>query len=145
MLLYLASGIYGEGGSPTPTPTPTPTPSTLLETFRVRYPAFAAVADASVSLWLDEGAVEVAAWPDAQQARAAMLYAAHNLASQGLGTGAIPGGVTSFKSGTFSASVSDSAARRTGFSSTVYGREYLALMRRYFGGPRLAWTPPEYV
>lgn len=119
--------------------------SVLLPDFRNRYPGFAAVADASVSLWLDEGALEVAAWPILAQDRAAMLYAAHNLAAQGLGAGAIPAGVTSFKSGTFSATVSDSAAGRTGFASTVYGREYLALARRHFAGPRLAWTPPAHV
>lgn len=131
---YLLAGLYGSLGA-----------SALLATFRIRYPAFAAVANATVAAWLDEGVLEVSSWPADQRNRATMLYAAHNLASQGLGAGAIPAGVTSFKSGTFSATVSDGLANRTGFGSTAYGREYLALARRYFGGPRLAWNPPAYV
>lgn len=113
--------------------------------FRARYPGFAAVADATVQVWLDEGGIETAHWPDDNRPRAVMLYAAHRLTESGQGNGAIPAGVTSFKSGTFSATVSDGLASRTGFSATTYGREYLALMRRYFGGPRLAWTPPAVV
>ena len=109
-----------------------------LADFRTRYPAFAAVADATVQYWLDEGFAEVAAWREADQPRGALAYAAHKLASQ---TGAAPEGVTSFKSGTFSASLSDTAANRTGFAATIYGREFLDLARRSFGGPRLAWTP----
>jgi hypothetical protein len=116
-----------------------------LADFRTRYPAFDAVADATVEAFLDDGDAETAAWPDADRSRAVMLYAAHQLASQGLGTGAIVAGVTSFKSGTFSATLSDAAASRTGFSATSYGRDYLDLMRRNFAGPRLAWTPPADV
>lgn len=112
--------------------------------FRTRYPAFAAVADATVQIWLDEGFAEVAAWSDADQPRGALAYAAHRLAEQGIG-GATPQGVTGFKSGTFSAQVSDAAANRTGFNATIYGREFLALARRSFAGPRLAWTPPTSV
>ena len=110
--------------------------------FRARYPAFAAVADASVTYWLTEGFAEVSAWADADQPRGAMAYAAHKLAEQGNG-GATAQGVTGFKSGTFSASISEAAANRTGFHATIYGREFLDLARRSFAGPRLAWTPPH--
>lgn len=117
------------------------TPPTLSD-FRTRYPAFAAVADGTVTYWLDEGIAEVAAWNEADQPRGALAYAAHKLAEQGMGTAAgAPQGVTSFKSGTFDASISDQAANRTGFKATIYGREFLELARRSFGGPRLAWTP----
>lgn len=112
-----------------------------LATFRALYPAFDAVADATVEAWIDEGDTETADWPDDTRARAVMLYAAHKMASQGLGTSAIPAGVTSFKSGTFSATVSDGIASKTGFAATAYGRDYLALARRDFGGPILAWNP----
>lgn len=135
---YLLTGIIGGEGVVVP-------PTGLLATFRLRYPAFAAVSDDTVTLWLDEGALEVAGWTPELQDRGAMLYAAHQLASQGMGTGAIPAGATSFKSGTFSLSLSDSAASRTGFNATIYGRDYLALVRRQFAGPRLAWTPPTPV
>lgn len=114
-----------------------------LSDFRTRYAAFAAVADATVQYWLDEGDTDTGSWSDETRPRAVMAYAAHKMAEQGLGTGqgALPAGVTSFKSGTFSASVSDSQAARTGFGATVYGRELLDLARRNFAGPRLAWTP----
>lgn len=115
------------------------TPPTLSD-FRTRYPAFAAVADGTATYWLDEGIAEVTAWNDADQARAAMAYAAHRLTEQG-SSDAQPQGVTAFKSGTFSASISEAQANRTGFNATVYGREFLALARRSFAGPRLAWTP----
>ena len=112
-----------------------------IEDFRTRYAAFAAVADATVQYWLDEGDGDTGGWSDETRPRGVMAYAAHKLAEQGLGTGAIPAGVTSFKSGTFSASVSDAQAARTGFGATVYGREFLDLARRNFAGPRLAYTP----
>lgn len=114
----------------------------FLTAFRARYPAFAAVGDATVQVWLDEGFSEVISWAGADQPRAAMAYAAHKLAVQ---VGAVPEGVTSFKSGTFSASFSDAQASRTGFAATIYGREYLDLARRNFAGPRLAWMPPASV
>ncbi|WP_368655950.1 DUF4054 domain-containing protein [Novosphingobium sp. B1] len=53
--------------------------------------------------------------------------------------------MTSFKSGTFSASVSDGVASRTGYDATVYGREFKQLARSLFSGPRLAWSPPSGV
>lgn len=113
--------------------------------FRARYPAFDALDDAVIQTWLDEGGTETPTWAEDTRARAVMLYAAHRLAESGQGTGNIAAGVTSFRSGSFSATVTDAAASRTGFAATVYGREYMDLMRRNFGGPRLAWQPPAYV
>lgn len=115
-----------------------------LSEFRALYPAFDAVGDVTAQAWLDAGDAETVRFSDATRPRAVMLYAAHNLAMQGLGTGAIPVGVTSFRSGTFSATVSDSVAGKTGLSATAYGRDYLSLARQ-FAGPRLAWTPPANV
>lgn len=109
-----------------------------LSDFLTRFPVFAEVGDDTVSAWLDDGDAETAAWPDDHRAKAVMLYAAHNLAVQQ--KGAIPVGITSFKSGTFSATVSSEQAARTGLSSTEFGRAYLDLMRRYFAGPRMAWS-----
>lgn len=117
--------------------------SSALVAFRARYPVFASTPSSTVKLWLDEGVAETVTWPETAQPRAAMVYAAHKLAESGQGSGAIPAGVTAFRSGTFSTSVSDSLAGKTGFHATIYGREYLELMRRYFGGPRLAWTPSD--
>jgi hypothetical protein len=120
------------------------TAPTLAE-FRALYPAFDAVGDATVQAWLDKGETETANWPDANRDDGIMLYTAHRLTTQGLGSGAIPAGVTSFKSGTFSATVSDGLASKTGFAATSYGRDYIDLSKRLFGGPRLAWTPPTSV
>jgi len=116
-----------------------------LSAFRALYPAFDAVADATVQAWLDKGETETANWPDANRDDGIMLFTAHRLTTQGLGSGAIPAGVTSFKSGTFSATQSEKLAGKTGFDSTIYGRDYLTLVKRIFGGPRLAWTPPTRV
>jgi hypothetical protein len=69
-----------------------------------------------------------------------MAYAAHRMAEQGL-SGAMVGGVTGFKSGTFSAQLSEQAANRTGFNATIYGREFLSLARINFAGPRTAVIP----
>lgn len=115
-----------------------PTPADL----KARYPAFADVPDATVQLWLDDAAVDCALWPDDARARAELTYTAHKLALLGQGAGAVPLGLTSFKSGTFAATVSDGLASLTGFSATVYGREFIAMRRVYFGGPVMAWTPP---
>jgi len=112
-------------------------------TLKARYPAFASVADATVTYWLDEAADDCANWADSLRARGEMALAAHRMAELGVITGTIPAGVTAFKSGTFSASVSDGVASRTGYDATVYGREFKQLARNLFSGPRMAWTPPE--
>lgn len=115
-----------------------PTPANL----KARYPAFAAVDDAIVQTWLEEGAADCATFPETMRARAEMAYAAHRMAELGLVEAALPAGVTAFKSGTFSASVSDAVAARTGLDTTIYGQELKDLRRRAFAGPRMAWSPP---
>lgn len=110
---------------------------------KTRFPAFAGVADAAVNYWIDEGDTDTETWPEAIRARAVMAYAAHKLAESGALTSTVPQGLTSFKSGTFSATVSDSLASLTGFDATVYGREFIALRRTAFSGPIMAWNPPE--
>lgn len=106
-----------------------------------RYPAFEAIEHSVIRTWLDDAAIECAAFPDDTRARAEMAYAAHRMAEIGV-IKTVPAGVTSFKSGDFSASVDASVASRTGFASTVYGREFNQLRRRHFAGPIAAWTPP---
>ena len=109
---------------------------------KTRYPAFAAVSDEAIDLWLDEAAQECASWQEGTRARAEMAYAAHKMVETAVLEEGTTIGVTSFRSGDFSATVGDKVAARTGFDATVYGREFLALRRRNFAGPRLAWTPP---
>lgn len=117
--------------------------SEMLAFFRLRYPAFASIADGQIGYWLASATLQVGDnWPTAGQSDARLALAAHNAA---IATASIPAGVTSFKSGTFSATLSDAAASRTGYSATVYGREYLDLVRRHFSGPFSAWSVPTNV
>lgn len=113
-----------------------------LQAFRMRFPEFATVPDGTIKYWLDDAATETTGFaaPD----KAILLLAAHNLAMTGQGGGMAPG-VTSFKSGTFSATVSETQANRTGLNATRYGIDYLALCKRAFAGPRLirAGVAPE--
>lgn len=110
----------------------------LLASFRVRYPEFASVADATVEYWLTDAArYAPTSWGDDMDP-ARLAYAAHNLSLSGLGTGAaLPQGVTSFRSGSFSASLTDAQANATGYDATRYGREFVAIQRRNSAGPFL--------
>lgn len=108
-----------------------------------RYPAFASTSTDTIDLWLTEAAEECANWSADTRARAEMAYAAHRMAELGVVKDAAAMGVSSFKSGDFSATISDSVSARTGFDSTVYGREFKMLARRNFAGPRPAWMPPN--
>lgn len=114
-----------------------------------RYPAFAAVATATIQYWLTDAERFVdSSWTEDDYAAALMALAAHNMASAGLGTEAaatagIPAGVTRFKSGSLDVSFSDGATadRISGaLTSTRYGAEYQALLRRNRGGPRVLAT-----
>ena len=137
LALYLSTLLLDDGGEPVPTG--------LLAEFRLRFPAFAPVADATVQYWIDDQARLIGAnWPAPDNDIAIITLAAHQLASFGLGQGDAPAGVTSFRSGTFSVTMSDKAASATGYSSTIYGRQYLAMCQRLFGGIRLVRTS-DYV
>ncbi len=117
--------------------------SELLSLFRLRYPAFVSVADGQIGYWLADAARLVdASWPTTSADPATFAWAAHMLSESGALVGAIPAGVTSFRSGSFSATVDSGVASLTGLRATSYGREFLALRRANFGGPILAWTPP---
>lgn len=117
--------------------------SELLALFRLRYSAFATTDDGTIGYWLADAAVAVDdSWPELRRDPAKLALAAHMLAAN---SSEIPAGVTSFKSGTFSATFADAAANRTGLEATIYGREFLSLRRLSFAGPRLAWDPPASV
>ena len=116
--------------------------SLLLAQFRIRYPAFSAVDDGQIGYWMADAANVIGTeWGDSADA-ARVIWAAHKLSETGALTGAVPAGLTSFKSGTFSATVSDGIASLTGLSATSYGREFLAMRKALFSGPFMAWTPP---
>ena len=141
MLTHLiAAGVFADGGLVAPPPA-----SVLLAAFRMRYPSFAAVPDATVQYWLIDAAREVdASWGGGQEP-ATLALAAHSMTvTPGVvpfGTGPqLPGGLTSFKSASASLTFSDAAAAinaKGGYASSEYGREFLRYQRRHLGGPRL--------
>jgi hypothetical protein len=114
-----------------------PTNATLI----ARYPDFTSVSTTTIDYWLNEALAEVDdSWPEDVRANGQMAWAAHRMAELGAtGLVGVSGGsgVSSFKSGTFSATLTDEAANRTGYYATVYGREFADMQRRWFGGPRV--------
>lgn len=121
--------------------------SALVTAFRIRFPAFSSVPDATVSYWITDAALTVTDdWIAADIEPATLTLAAHNLALAGEGSsgGAVASlagmGVTSFKSASMSVEFDASIVRRSGdggYSSTKYGVQFLTYLRRNKGGPRL--------
>lgn len=112
-----------------------------------RYPAFATVAEATINVWITDAAATGVdtSWPEADYAPAILALAAHNMALLDIGDhGEVAGykaqGLTSIRSGGFSANFSDKAvadAAAGGLLATPYGRAYRLILRRVKGGPRL--------
>ncbi|MEG3086176.1 DUF4054 domain-containing protein [Sphingomonas sp. PB4P5] len=117
-----------------------PTPANL----KLRYAAFATVDEARVQYWLTDAERFVdTTWGEADYAAALMAKAADSMVRnavpgvvQGV-TADLPAGVTSFRSASFSATVTEAAANRSITGSNPYGAEFALLQRRNFGGPRL--------
>jgi hypothetical protein len=113
---------------------------------KLRYPAFANVGDDVIAYWLvDATRIVKPDWGDDYDIGLLSL-AAHNMAAgkvAGLTLDAgekLPAGVTSFRSASMNVTVSDAAANRSvsgGYSSTQYGLEFAALLRRNRGMPTL--------
>jgi hypothetical protein len=135
------------------TATTLPRPADLI----ARFPAFAAVAPATIADWItDAQSIVTTSWAESDYRPAIMELAAHNMVKAGIagittGTvGDIAGkGVTSFKSASFSVDLESSAAKRlsgTGYASTQYGADFAARLGRNVGGPRLVGcvTYPGY-
>lgn len=109
--------------------------------FKARYAWASAIPDATVQIYLDDAEQDLApasGWGDAWD-RATGLLAAHRLTVGGLnptaqGASLAASGMQSVKSGTLSLSVGSSASM--GYGGSIYGRELLALGKRYRGaGP----------
>lgn len=108
---------------------------------KARYPAFAAVDDATIDYWLTDAHRFVdQSWTESDYGPALIAVAAHNMVRAGVPgiaggdtSGFAAAGVTSFKSGTFSAEISEKVVEQAaagGWGGTSYGQEYLALLRR---------------
>ncbi|MGV3481503.1 MAG: DUF4054 domain-containing protein [Sphingobium sp.] len=117
------------------------------EELKERYPAFASVTEDIIEHWLaDAQSTVTTGWIEADYAPAIMALAAHRMARNGTGPAdacAAGGmaGVTSFRSGAFSASFAEaavSAAVKGGYASTPYGQDFAVYLRRNRAGPRVA-------
>jgi len=116
-----------------------------LADFKALYPAFATLTDEPYSAWATKAEARVGEAFGAEQQDATELLTAHLLATNGVGLTAgseilSATGATSIKSGTFSATISDSVVAqraRGGVQSTLYGQQFVAIRNRLFGGPRL--------
>lgn len=118
-------------------------------TFRIRYPAFAAVSDDAIIYWLtDAGRFVDDSWPiEGDRDPAMMAAAAHHMLAGGVAgiaygdvAALLAAGVTDFKSDRFSVSFAAEAVAAVaagGFASTRPGQEYLELLSRNKGGVRV--------
>ncbi|WP_165799461.1 DUF4054 domain-containing protein [Sphingomonas oleivorans] len=110
---------------------------------RLRYPAFAAVEEATIQYWLTDAERFVdESWAERDYAPALIARAAHGMAEGGLEAGgaSIPAGVSRFRSGAMDLSFADAAAAQAaagGYKATRYGRDFLALLARNKGGARM--------
>lgn len=109
--------------------------------FKSRYLWAAAIPDATVQIYLTDAEQDLgpaSGWGEAWD-RAVGLLVAHRLTIEGLnpsaqGASLAASGMQSVKSGTLSLTVANSAS--AGYGGSIYGRELLALGRRYRGvGP----------
>ncbi len=117
---------------------------------RAMYPAFTAVTDETIDLYIarvsgPSGADVDQTWFEGDYAPAIMAAAAHRMARAGvLATPSAAGvdlaGVESFKSASFSVSFNAAVVAQNasgGWASTVYGQDYLELLNRNKSGPRV--------
>ena len=109
---------------------------------KTRYPAFAAVDDDVVDEALLEASTRVGeSWPDVDRSVGVKLYAAHLLASDGLGTSseAQLAGFKSITVGSLKLERDTGSATVTTDSllSTSYGRRFAELCSLNFAGPVL--------
>ena len=106
------------------------TPATAA-TFKARFPAFAAVADATIESALTRSRRRVDhTWMEDDRAEAEMLWAAHDMTVDGLGDtrDAQLAGFERLKLGSLELE-RDGSGASTGFESTSYGRRFMELMR----------------
>lgn len=126
-----------------------------LATFRVLFPEFASVADATVQLYLDDALdqLDQGAWGRCY-AKAVLNYAAHELAlaqaraasaSQQAGgvvipqTGKLQSGSQAGISFAFEASTTNKSANGEWLAQTPYGQAFLALQRQCLSRAVLSW------
>lgn len=124
------------------------TPPTYAQ-FKARYPRFAAVPEATYDAFLPEALRQVdRTWTEADYQPAVMLYTAHLLTLEGLGTGAEAqvnaqgaGGFKVMRSGSLTlerfSGKDGGAASSDPLDATSYGGQFKALRRQNLAGPRV--------
>lgn len=116
-----------------------------LDTFKATYPAFSTLTEEPYAAWAAKAEARVGEAFGSEQQDATELLTAHLLALNGIGMAPGAGmlaatGATSFKSGSFQASISDAVvAQRAkgGYRATPWGQQFADIQRRLFGGPVL--------
>lgn len=116
-----------------------------LAQFKALFPAFLTLTQEQYEAWIGKAEARVTDLYGDDQQDATELLAAHLLALNGVG--AAPGvdtiaasGVTSFKSASFSANLSESVVTQRskgGYQATSYGQQFADIQRRLFSGPLL--------
>lgn len=114
---------------------------------KARYPAFAAVADATIDVYVADAAASAVdtSWREADYLPAIASYAAHrmamlNIGAHGQAAGYALQGVTGIRSGNFQATFDADKAKAAASGSldaTPYGQEYKRLLGINRGGPRV--------
>lgn len=113
--------------------------------FLARYPSFAAVPYLTIQDYLTEAGKRVdESWTQGDYARAMMLYAAHEMTIDGLGTGTQAqlaaqglGDFQRIKSGSLDVQRFDRSKGGDALASTSYGQRFAALQRLNFAGARV--------
>jgi len=116
-----------------------------LADFKALFPAFSTLTEPPYAAWATKAEAKVGENYGDEQQDATELLTAHFLGLNGIGLA--PGndvlaatGATSFKSGTFSATISDAVVSKRakgGYQATVWGQQFAEIQRALFGGPRL--------
>lgn len=99
-----------------------------------RFPQFSDVDDGLINAVLTESSGQLdGSWPEADWRQGVMLYAAHCLVSEGIGTGngAMMAGLSRMKDG--SVEIETDTVAGEWLNSTIFGMRYLALCRRHTG------------
>lgn len=116
---------------------------------RAAFPEFADVGDGPINAALAEAALAVdTTWSEASFQIARMLYAAHVMVLDGLGSSATaevfldsPNGLKMRKAGDtveeFFGPATASSASEAWFGQTNFGRRFYRIMRKQFAGPRV--------
>jgi len=117
--------------------------------FQALYPTFPTLTDDVYAAYAAKAEGRVGDSYGDEQQDATELLTAHLMTLSGVGGTAGIGaigtlGATSFKSGTFSATLSESvvaAKAKGGYGATSYGQQFADIQHRLFSGPRLVGCP----